>query len=141
VKVRLKPAGIFTPLDFLEAPMQKLKEEVFKSSVGYYWYLRLRGYEIDAQKFPIRSFGNDFAIKEWTRDREEISRYMMKLAEKTGRRLRRHDYQAHGVYLGLAFDDRTWWGKSRRVGAPIYSTQEIYLSLVRLLDQAELVAK
>jgi DNA polymerase-4 len=140
-KARLNFAGIFTPLDFLEAPMHKLKHEVFKSIVGYYWFLRLRGYEIDAVKFPIRSFGNDFAIKEWTMDRDVLSRYLMKLSEKTGRRLRKHDYQAHGMYLGVAFEDRTWWGKSRRSSAPIYSTQEIYLNLMRLFNQVEFPAK
>jgi DNA polymerase-4 len=140
-KARLNLAGIFTPLDFLEAPMYKLKREVFKSIVGYYWYLRLRGYEIDAVKFPVRSFGNDFAIKEWTLDKDIISRYLMKLSEKTGRRLRSHDYQGHGVYLGLAFEDRTWWGKSMRTKSTIYSTQEIYLHLSKLLNPVNFPAK
>jgi DNA polymerase-4 len=77
---RLNRAGIFTPLEFLDASVFKLKGEVFQSIVGYYWYIRLRGHEIDAKKFPIRSFGNDFAIKEWTFDREIISSYVMKLS-------------------------------------------------------------
>jgi len=138
---RLNRAGIFTPLDFFDAQLQLLKGPVFQSIVGYYWYLRLRGYEIDAQKFPVRSFGNDFAIKEWTYDREVISRYIMKLSEKTGRRLRKHDYQAQGVYLGLAFDDGSWWGKSKRSKATIYSTQEIYLNLMQLFRQVSFPAK
>lgn len=140
-KGRLNLANIFTPLDFLQAPMHKLKHVVFKSIVGYYWYLRLRGYEIDAQKFPVRSFGNDFAIREWTGDKDAVARYIMKLSEKTGRRLRKHDYQAHGVYLGLAFDDKTWWGKSKRSQAPVYSTQEIYLHLMHLLNQISFPAR
>lgn len=140
-KARLNLAHIFTPLDFLEAPLPKLKGEVFKSIVGYYWYLRLRGYEIDAQKFPVRSFGNDFAIREWTDDKNTISRYLMKLSEKTGRRLRKHDYQAHGIYLSLSFNDHSWWGKSKRSKEPIYSTQEIYLSLMKLLQEVVFPAK
>lgn len=140
-KARLNLAQIFTPLDFIEAPMHKLKHEVFKSVLGYYWYLRLRGYEVDAQRFGIKSFGNDFAIREWTQDPEQVSRYMMKLAEKTGRRLRNHDYNAHGVFLGIAFDDNTWWGKSKRTKALIYSTQEIYLYLAKLLRQVPLHTK
>lgn len=140
-KARLNLARIYTPLDFLEAPMHKLKNEIFKSVVGYYWYLRLRGYEIDAQKFAVKSFGNDFAIREWTLDKDVITRYIMKLSEKTGRRLRNHDYQAHGIYLGLAFEDRTWWGKSKRINAPIYSTQEIYLHLIHLLNLVSFPAK
>jgi DNA polymerase-4 len=140
-KARLNLAGIFTPVDFVEASVYKLKGEVFKSINGYYWYLRLRGHEIDAQKFPIRSFGNDFAIREWTFDREQVSRYIMKLSEKTGRRLRGHDFQAHGVYLGLAFNDGSWWGKGKKSKATIYSTQEIYLHLMRLYNQIRFPAK
>lgn len=140
-KARLNLAGIFTPLEFLDAPLFKLKGEVFKSIVGYYWYLRLRGHEIDAQKFPIRSFGNDFAIREWTYDREQISRYIMKLSEKTGRRLRKHDFQAHGVYLGLAFEDGNWWGKGHKSKATIFSTQEIYAHLMRLFRLIQFPAK
>jgi DNA polymerase IV len=138
---RLNRAGIFTPLEFLDASVFKLKGEVFQSIVGYYWYIRLRGHEIDAKKFPIRSFGNDFAIKVWTFDREIISSYVMKLSEKTGRRLRKHDYQAHGVYLGLAFDNGTWWGKSQRSHSPIYSTQEIYFHLMKLFNMVSFPAK
>jgi DNA polymerase-4 len=140
-KARLNLAGIYTPLDFLNAPLHTLKGEVFRSIVGYYWYLRLRGHEIDAEKFAVRSFGNDFAIREWTQDRDTIARYIMKLSEKTGRRLRNHDYQAQGVYLGLAFEDGNWWGKSLRSKTTIYSTQEIYLHLMRLLNQVPFDAK
>ncbi|MBL8122142.1 DNA polymerase IV, partial [Candidatus Saccharibacteria bacterium] len=93
-KTRLNLADIYTPLDFLEAPMLKLKKQVFKSIVGYYWYLRLRGYEVDAVKFGTRSFGNDYAVGEKTSDPEKVARLIMKLCEKTGRRLRKHDYQA-----------------------------------------------
>lgn len=140
-QARLNLAQIFTPLDFLSAPMHKIKNEVFKSIVGYYWYLRLRGYEVDAVKFKTKSFGNDFAMKEKTNDPEQISRLLMKLSEKTGRRLRKHDYQASGVFLGLAFENNSWWGKSRKSKAPIYSTQDIYFNLMRLLRLADLQAR
>lgn len=140
-KARLNVAQIFTPLDFLGAPMHKLKLEVFKSIVGYYWYLRLRGYEVDSQKFGTKSFGNDFAVKERTSDPDKISRYLMKLSEKTGRRLRKHDYCAGGVYLGLAFENQTWWGKSKRSKAPIYSTQDIFFNLMRLFHLVQIPAR
>src|SRR5205085_11900045 len=45
------------------------------------------------------------------------------------------------VYLGLAFEDRTWWGKSMRTKTTIYSTQEIYLHLNKLLNQVDFPAK
>lgn len=140
-KARLNLAGIFTPLEFLDAPMHKLKGEVFKSIVGYYWYLRLRGYEVDAVKFGIKSFGNDYAVGDKTNDPEKVERLVMKLCEKTGRRLRKHDYQAQGVFLGLGFENNTWWGKSRRAKSLLYSTQDIYVQAVKLLREITLPAK
>ena len=49
-QIRLNAAGIFTPLDFLSAKDDFLRKVVFKSIVGHYWYLRLRGYEVDDYK-------------------------------------------------------------------------------------------
>jgi DNA polymerase IV len=140
-KARLNMAGIYTPLDFLEAPMFKLKKEVFKSVVGYYWYLRLRGYEVDSAKFGTRSFGNDYAVGERTSDREQIAKLLMKLCEKSGRRLRKHDYQAQGISLGLGFENGAWWGKSQRTKALLYSTQDIYMAVMRLFRQVDIPAK
>ncbi len=132
-EARLNLAGIYSPLDFLEAPVFKLKNEVFRSIVGYYWFLQLRGYEVGSGKFGIKSFGNDYAVGQKTSDPQEVSRLIMKLCEKTGRRLRKHDYQAQGLGLWLSFDTGQWWGKSKRAKTLLYSTQDIYLHAVRLL--------
>ena len=140
-KARLNVAGIFTPLDFFEAKMPKLKKEVFKSVVGYYWYLRLRGYEVDGEKFRTRSFGNDYAVGDKTSDPDKVNRLIMKLCEKTGRRLRKHDFEAHGISLYLAFENGQWWGKSKRTHHTLYSTQEIYLSCMRLLRHIDFPAR
>lgn len=137
-KARLNLASIFTPLDFFEAPVQKLKKEVFKSIVGYYWYLRLRGHEVDDAPLATKSFGNDYAVGNKTANREEVAKLLIKLCEKTGRRLRAHNYQAWGVYLGLGFIDRTWWGKSHSSKHPLYASAEIYQAIMFLFKQVML---
>lgn len=140
-KARLNLAGIHTPLDFFEAPMFKLKKEVFRSIVGYYWHLRLRGYEVDSENFKTKTFGNDYSVGDKTSDPEKISRLLMKLSEKTGRRLRKHGYQAGGVFLGLGFENGSWWGKSRKTKAIIYSTQDIYAHIMGLFRLVEIPAR
>jgi DNA polymerase-4 len=140
-KARLNLAGIYTPLEFLDAPMHKLKHEVFRSVIGYYWYLRLRGYEVDSAAFGIKSFGNDFAVGEKTDDPEQIERLLMKLCEKTGRRIRKHDYEAQGISLGLGFENGQWWGEHRRTKTALYSTQDIYLHAIKLLRRIQLPAR
>ena len=89
-EARLNAYGIFTPLQFFHAPLQKLKKQVFRSILGYYWYLRLRGHEIDAVDFGRKSFGNSYALRQQTAEQKKLSPLLMKLCEKTGRRLRRH---------------------------------------------------
>jgi DNA polymerase-4 len=140
-RARLNLAQIYTPLQFANAAMHLLKKEVFKSVVGYYWYLRLRGYEVDGATFRTKSFGNDYAVGDKTSDPDKISRLLMKLSEKTGRRLRKHDYQAQGISLGIGFENMTWWSKSKRTKALIYSTQDIYLNLMKLFRTIEIPAR
>lgn len=140
-KARLNLAGILTPLDFLNAPMAQLKKQVFKSIVGYHWYLRLRGYEVDNSQFATKSFGNDYAVGNKTSNRQEVAKLIMKLCEKTGRRLRRHNYNGWGVYLGLGFENRLWWGKSHRSQHPLYATQDIYTSIMYLFNKIEFPAR
>ncbi len=136
-EARLNLAGIYTPLEFLDTPLDILRQLVFRSIVGYYWYLRLRGHEIDNVDFARRSFGQQYALAKKTTDLFELERLIMKLAEKTGRRLRRLNYSASGIHLFLGFEDRSAYAKSLK-SAELYSTQDIYVAAVRLLKQAPL---
>jgi len=140
-EARLNYAGIYSPLQFLDAPLNTLKKSVFKSIVGYYWYLRLRGHEIDSVNFGRKSFGQQYALGNKTMDHEELSRLLMKLSEKTGRRLRANDFVAGGIGLWLNFDNQTYFAKSKKTKALIYSTQDIYLQAQKLLNQIEIRAK
>ena len=140
-QARLKAAGIHTPLQFLDTPAHVLKKEVFRSIVGYYWYLRLRGHEIDNVDTKTRSFGQQYALGQKTYDRQELSRLLMKLCEKTGRRLRKHGFAASGVHLMLGFEDRRYWAKGRKQKSDLYATQDIYIAVQRLLDSATIPCK
>jgi DNA polymerase IV len=86
-QARLNAYGIFNPIEFYNAPLDLLKKQVFQSVLGYCWYLRLRGHEIDAVDFKRKSFGNMYALGKQTNAVRELSKLLMKLCEKTGRRL------------------------------------------------------
>lgn len=134
-EARLNLAGIHTPLQFLDADLNTLKQVVFKGIVGYYWYLRLRGWEIDTVEFSRRSFGQQYALSQKTKDILELERLIMKLSEKTGRRLRRLNYAASGIHLTLVFEDHQFYSKRMKCSR-LYTTQEIYKAAVKLLKQA-----
>ena len=138
---RLNLAGIYTPLQFLDAPLWQLKREVFKSIVGFYWYLRLRGHEVDSLSFDRKSFGQQYALGQKTTDPQELSRLLMKLCEKAGRRLRSQGFEARGVHFWMTFEDRTYWAKRRQLTSAIYSTQDIFTQAQRLMLSAPIPVK
>ncbi len=140
-EARLNFSGIYTPLQFLEASQVKLKKEVFRSIVGFYWYVRLKGHEIDNVDFGRKSFGQQYALGDKTTDKQKLSRLLMKLCEKTGRRLRRQGYTAGGVHLWLSFENRAYWSKAQKTKSRVYSTQDIYLHARRLLSSVNIPAR
>jgi DNA polymerase-4 len=140
-QARLNVEGIYTPLQFLDAPVMLLKKRVFRSVVGVYWYMRLRGHEIDSVDFGRKSFGQQYALGNKTIDREELSRLLMKLCEKTGRRLRAQNYTASGIHLWLNFENRMYWSKGKKTKSIIYSTQDIYLHSQKLMNEAQIPAR
>jgi DNA polymerase-4 len=98
--------------------------------------LRLRGYEIDQVDFDRKSFGNTYALQQQTNDPKELAQLLMKLCEKTGRRLRQAAYAAQGVHVSCVYTDFSSWHTGRKVDQPVYTTREIYIKAMRLLNQS-----
>jgi len=121
-------------MEFYNAPLEVLKKQVFHSILGYYWYLRLRGWEIDAVDFTRKSFGNTYALQKQTNDPRDLAPLLMKLCEKTGRRLRRAKYSAQGVHVACVYTDLSFWHLGRKVDIPLYTTRDIYIKALRLLN-------
>ncbi len=101
---RLMACGIMNPLQFYQADVQLLKKVVFKSVVGYYWWARLRGHEVDDRTFKTKSIGHQYALPKKTTDKKELERLLMKLCEKVGRRLRKKNFCARGIHFYIGFE-------------------------------------
>ena len=125
-QARLNAHGIFTPIQFLDADLQRLKKQVFQSINGYYWYLRLRGWEIDAVDFKRRSYGQSYALGKHTDDPQALAQLLMKLTEKMGRRLRKAEYTARGIHVAIVYKDWTFWHKGKVFESEMFTTQELY---------------
>ena len=134
-EARLNSAGIFTTIDFYNADLDTLKRQVFQSIVGYYWFLRLRGFEPDKVLFKTKSIGNDYALKIATDDMAELSKLLMKLSEKMGRRLRKHNFTAHGIHVGLIYRDGTYWHRGRMMEREMFTTDELYKKVLLVFNQ------
>lgn len=140
-EARLNYEGIFTPEQFLDAEMLLLKKKVFKSITGFYWYVRLRGHEIDNVDYGRKSYGQQYALGDKTADKQVLSRLLMKLCEKAGRRMRKAGYIGGGIHLWLNFENRMYWAKGKKLNKEVYSTQDIFFSAQKLLNAATIPAR
>ena len=132
-KVRLVMAGIYTPLDFLDAPVWKLWKQAFGSVAGYQWHLRLRGWEVDDVAYKRRSYGQQYALHHFTSQYQDLDKIMMKLCEKMGRRLRRSGHYAQGIDVSCVFVDHTWWHKTRKTTKTLYSSGDLHAQAMQQL--------
>ncbi len=135
-EARLNAFGIFTPLDFFNAPLSFLKKQVFKGISGYYWYLRLRGWEIDSVDFKRRSFGQSYALKYKTADPKKLYPLLLKLCEKMARRIRKNNLMARGVHVACSYTDGTYWHKGEMSPSTLYSTFEFYKKAKEILEKS-----
>jgi DNA polymerase-4 len=131
--IRLNRVGIFSVLDFYNAPLWKLRSS-FKSVNSLYWYLRLRGWEIDDFETKRRSYGNSYALPKPFKTVKELTPILMKLVEKMSFRLRMANYKANGIHLAIYYKDQTFWHKGIKTNKELFSTQDIYKEMLRLLN-------
>jgi DNA polymerase-4 len=130
--IRLNSMGIYTVTDFYQAPLWKLKA-AFESINGYYWYTRLRGWEIDSVVFGRKSYGNSYALPKPLSTPEELSPILAKLVTKMSARLRHAGYKAKGIHLAVSFRDGNFWHKGVTLPMAIFDTRDIYKKAFRIL--------
>jgi DNA polymerase-4 len=129
---RLNSVGIYTVEDFYNAPIWKLKA-AFQSINGYYWYLRLHGWEIDDVEFGRKSYGNSYALPKPLKTPSELSPILTKLVEKMSFRLRRAGLKAKGVHLSIMYRDWSYWHKSVTFEKELFDSREIYKKAFTIL--------
>lgn len=117
MELRLNEAGIYSPLEFYQAPEAVLSKQVFKSVNGHHWYLKLRGYETEVP-FGIRTVGRSYVLEHRTSDPEEMATLLYKACVKVARRLRKNDLAARGFMLWLGYAREPSWGSRRAWGGP-----------------------
>ncbi len=128
---RLNLFGIKTAMDFLEAPVPKLKL-AFGGIGGLYWYLRLHGMEIDDFKSKRGMYGNSFAPP--PNKANQTLPILSKLSEKTGLRLRNANLKASGVHLFLQDRDGNSWHMGKKLNRDIFNSNDIYKEMNNLLS-------
>lgn len=130
--MRLNLTGIFTSLDFYNATIPTLRK-AFGGICGYYWFLRLHGWEIDARESTRKSYGNSYALYRATNDNNELSRILCKLVAKMGKRLRKAGFFAKGIHMACLFKDYKFWHHGHKVNKQLYTNSDLYQEALKIL--------
>lgn len=132
---RLNTSGIFTVMDFYDAPISLLRS-AFHSITGYYWHLRLHGWEIDDVEFKRQSFGNMFSLPRPLSTLEELSPILHKLIEKCSFRLRSAGFVARGVHVSLLYRDHSFWHHGGVTHHLLTDPRDVYKYAFRILSSS-----
>jgi DNA polymerase-4 len=137
-EARLHRVGIATAREFATASVQTLKA-AFESTLGRYWYLRLRGYEIDDIVFARRSCGQSYVLPH-PMTLTEWRPILVKLVSKAARRLRQAGYQAGTIHLALRFADHTHWHQGQTLGGTLlFDDKDLVQAMLALYRGAPLL--
>jgi DNA polymerase-4 len=132
---RLNSVGIYTVLDFYNAPIWKIKA-AFHSITGLYWHTRLHGYEVDDIEFGRRSYGNSVALGKNLSTVNELSPVLARLTEKMSARIREDGYKARGIHLALVSKNGGFWHKGRLTKSELFDTRDFFREALNLLREA-----
>ena len=135
LNARLGSRQIYTVLDFLNSDISQLRS-AFHSIASYYWYLRLRGYEIDDVDFGRKSFGHMYSLPQKFTKSQDLAPILHRLVSKMGYRLRSHGYQSRGLYLGLLYADHSGWHHHKLFSKYFFADADLYRYAFRLLQSS-----
>jgi DNA polymerase IV len=133
-QARLNTAGIYTPLQFLDAHSDVLARRVFHSVCGEDWYQRLRGYEIDDVEYATKTVGRQFVMDEWQPSQEVLHSRLSHLCETTAMKLRHRGLAARGAYIYLLYANGDVWYERKMFKTPVFSGADVYRRVMLLFN-------
>ncbi|HEX5448389.1 MAG TPA: hypothetical protein VFW90_04320 [Candidatus Saccharimonadales bacterium] len=134
-QARLNSAGIYTPVQFLDAPADLLVKRVFKSVCGEDWYRRLRGWEVDDVEYSTKTVGRQFVMDEWHPGEDTLRSRLSHLCETTAMKLRYRGLSARGVHLYLLYANGDVWYERRLFKTSANSGADIHRRALLLFNR------
>ncbi len=134
-QARLNAAGIYTPLQFLDAGPDLLSARVFRSICGEDWHKRLRGWETDDVEYTTKTIGRQFVMDDYNAPEEKVRNRLAHLCESTGLKMRYKGFCARGISLYIQYKTGDAWHSRKAFKSSFYTTQEIYRRATLLFNQ------
>lgn len=116
------------------ADLHKLKR-AFDGIVGYYWYLRLRGYEIDRVIHKRSMFGSIYSLPTPVTTFSQTIGMLTKLVEKAALRMQKDNFSARSMSLWLNLKNKTTFHQIQTLKEPLFSSLEIIKQASLLLQK------
>lgn len=136
---RLAALGITTPNEFRTADPAKILASL--GSYGAYLWAALNSQETHEAAIAHaqqKSIGHSYCLPQKTKDKSYLAANLMKLAEKTGRRLRAKNLEARGLYISWGYARGGGSGKHMRLPVPLWDSWNIFSTAYRPLAEAPL---
>ena len=134
-QARLNAAGIYTPLQFLDARSDILARKVFKSICGEDWHKRLRGWEVDDVEYSTKTVGRQFVMDDYNASEEKVRNRLAHLCESTGLKLRHKGFCARGISLYIQYKSGDAWHSRKAFKSAFFTSPEIYRRATLLFNQ------
>jgi DNA polymerase-4 len=127
--------GIWTVEQFEKANISQLRS-IFHSINGQYWYLRLKGWEIDDYDTKRKSLGHSFTLAKMADSIEKLTPIICKLSEKIGLRLRGKKMTAGGLMVSIVGKERNYWHWGKISEKAIWSDRQIIEIVMKMMARA-----
>ncbi|MBU0706781.1 DNA polymerase IV [Patescibacteria group bacterium] len=134
MEVRLNHLGIYTPTDLHDYPVANLMQSLGK--MGYHFWANLNGVELTGLQKPStpKSIGHSYCLPRKTSDNSYHRKILMKLCEKTGRRLRHNKLEARGLGLYWRYI-QGGYSTHKTLPYPINDSAKIFGEVMKLFHQ------
>jgi DNA polymerase-4 len=134
-QARLNAAGIYTPLQLLDAAPDTLVRKVFRSVCGEDWHKRLRGWEVDDMEYSTKTIGRQFVMDDYSASEEKVRNRLAHLCESTGLKMRHKGFCARGISLYIQYKTGDAWHSRKAFKSSFYTTPEIFRRALLLFNQ------
>ncbi|MDD5342724.1 MAG: DNA polymerase IV [Patescibacteria group bacterium] len=132
LEARLNALGIFSPLQLQDYPVANLMQSLGK--MGYYLWANLNGIELGGLQKPAtpKSIGHSYCLPRITGDISYHRKILMKLCEKTGRRLRETGLLATGLGAYWRYQNSGGYSTQRKLPLAINDSAAIFREALKL---------
>jgi len=141
IEARLNRLGLFTLEDLRKYPVANLLQVLGK--YGYYLWAHVNGIEMggvkNGREISEKSIGHSYCLPKKTTDLNFLTRILMKLCEKTGRRLRERGREATVLHVAWRYENGGGFHRSQKVVDRLVTSFSIFQSAFNVLNSINIM--